>query len=445
MRETLRWIGYLVLAALVTVSIVFAFFRIRGPSQKQRAALALMEKDYRPKEGRNAFPLMWYLEYDVPESEIATRFAAEVAFVHARLDADTMPVPYNAQANKLSETAGDKSRLCELRAGDCLAKVTADPGAMRAIVATYPVIRARDAAFEATDYDWNDFQPDVRAVIAAVPLVAQRVWLSAYALEYADGNRGAALTDTCSNLDAWRRIHRGANSLIGSMIAIASTDGAMRLFADMLATLPPGEPVPDACAHALRPIEAADVDRCAEMAAEFAMSQNAIDFELAASESPTRTAPTRFGFWVMFDKPQWKAWVAEQYAYYCEEPPTRALADVPRPPFSRGLTRQLECISSIGSCVTQDVAISAYDQYDARTLDYAAHLRLAAAVLWLHDAAGDAPLEQRFDARPVAMRSGTRASGYDAATATLFVDNLYTGREPRFALAVADGRAAASK
>src|ERR1700748_1406211 len=98
MRETVRGSCLVRLAIIVTVSVVFAAYRIRGPSQAQRVALALMQKDYRPKTGTNAFALMWYLEYNVPEAEIATRFDTEVASLRAKLDADTMPVPYDPQA-----------------------------------------------------------------------------------------------------------------------------------------------------------------------------------------------------------------------------------------------------------------------------------------------------------------------------------------------------------
>ncbi|HEX5123445.1 MAG TPA: hypothetical protein VFV97_09365, partial [Rhodanobacteraceae bacterium] len=247
------------------------------------------------------------------------------------------------------------------------------------------------------------------------------------------------------NLDAWRRMHRGTNSLIGSMVAIGSAEGTMRLFADMLAALPAGESVPDACTRALRPIEAADVDRCAEMAGEFASSRSAIDFAVAPIDDPRRLPPSRIAGRVLFDKLQWTAWLAEQDARYCEEPPNTLLADSPHAAFERGPLQRLECISSVSGCIVADIAAPEYVQYDVRTLDFAAHLRLAAALLWLRDTAGAQPVAQRFEQRPAALRSGRRASGYDASSGTLFVDNLWKAREPRFALAIGAARAVASK
>jgi hypothetical protein len=106
MRETVRWIGYCVLAIIVIVSLIFAAYRIRGPSQAQRKALALMEEDYRPKHGTNAFPMLWYLEYDVPDAEIAAHFAAELASVRARVDADTLHAADRCCATPFVKIAG---------------------------------------------------------------------------------------------------------------------------------------------------------------------------------------------------------------------------------------------------------------------------------------------------------------------------------------------------
>ena len=154
-----------------------------------------------------------------------------------------------------------------------------------------------------------------------------------------------------------------------------------------------------------------------------------------------RSAPQRFGAWVLFDRQQWKAWLAEEDAHWCEEPPTTLLSDTPRPALSFDLVRRLECISSLNGCIMARVAAPMFVPYDARTLDHAAHLRLAAALLWLRETRDDRPIAQRFAARPAELRSGSRASGYDAGAGIVFVDNLQAAREPRFELAISDARA----
>ena len=50
-----------------------------------------------------------------------------------------------------------------------------------------------------------------------------------------------------------------------------------------------------------------------------------------------------------------------------------------------------------------------------------------------------------IDERPAALRSGARASGYDASAGTLFVDNRDKRRDARFALPIAAAQIVASK
>ena len=439
MREALRWLGYLILTTFAIIAIVFAAYRIRGPSRAQRDALALMEKDYRPKQGTNAFPLLWYVEYDVPADEIATRFAAEVKSAPMSFELKDEKKP---AATRLPEADGDPAPLCERSGTGCLAKVEADPAAMRAVLATYPVIRGRAKAFEAADYYWNDFPAYSIAVLTATPVVPQRVWLSAYALQFAEGDHAGALAGTCANLGAWRRMHRGTNSLVSSMGAISFTEGAIRLFADELAALPAGEAVPEACQHALEPIEAADVDRCAEMAGEFDFLRRSYVWQSGQRSDGATSWSERAGLWILFYMPQWEAWTAEIDARSCEEPPVSMLMDQPRSRSTVSNTEKLECISSVMACMMSDLVAPALDHYDARTLDYAAHLRLAATLLWLREHPSPAPMEQRIEQRPDALRSGRRATGYDAKNGILFVTDPHGSVDEPFRLAVAVTRAA---
>lgn len=431
MRETLRWIVYLVVATIAIVVIVFGAYRIRGPSRAQRDALTRMQKDYRPKHGTNAFPLLWYVEYDVPDEEIEARYDAEVKAERAasatRSASKAPPLSHEPDAKKLAEADADSAALCTRTAEGCLARAREETASMRAAVAQFPTMRSRAKAFEAADYFWNDFPPDSAAYITVKSLTAERIWLTAYALQYVDGDRTGALAGTCAQLGAWRRMHRGTNSLIASMTAIASAEGALRLFADMLAALPGGEPVPDACASALRPIEAADVDRCAEMAGEFAFLEGVVFYAATQAVAPDASWLEHAGQWTLVNAPQSQGWLAEQDARYCEEPPTSLLADVLRPMSSFRRTTELECISSVLTCILSETAEPAFDGYDARTLDYAAHLRLAATLLWLREHPG-----ATFDQRPESLRSAHHASGYDAANGVLFVENLYRPQNGRY-------------
>jgi hypothetical protein len=295
-------------------------------------------------------------------------------------------------------------------------------------VAAHPVLLARARAFDQTDYYWNEFPGNSRGALGASPGPAPRLWLSAFALQYVDGDHAGAMTSVCRELGAWRRM-RGTNSFIGELLAVNMGDGAMRLYAEMLAGLRADESVPADCATALHPIEAADVDRCAQMAGEFAAVRS-------ISTEADGTAWGRLQVWLTFDARQSEAWRAEQFAPACADHAVArmlldqsALKEAQRP-----VTQRLECVSSWIGCVLADIAAGAYPDYEQRTLDFAAHLRLAATLAWMREAPDDVSPATRFAQRPAFLRSEGHHSGVDVSNNTLFVDNLRAWHEARFTL-----------
>lgn len=435
MRDAVRWLGYLLLTLMLIVAVLFAAYRWRGPSQAQREAVATVEKNRRPDHGVNAFALFWFMSYDVPDDQFEARLAEDIAAVRKRLAASDAPLgSYEPTWKKLPEAGHDPKALCAIRDAGCLAKVAADLDGARRAIAGFPRTLARDAAFEQTDFYWDDFPPDFRASLVAYPGNAQRVWLTAYAVKYEDGDRVGAMADVCANIGTWRRLHRGTNSLVEAMFAIPNVDGGLRLFAEMLARLPQDETVPDACGKALEPIAAADVDRCAEMAGEFRLARSTIERAL-----PQRsTGWERVERWLVYEPRQSEGWRAEQYAAFCgEQAAERMMHDVPwHAEGEAPVTRRLECIASVTGCILADIARPIYGGYDERTLDCAAHLRLAATLLWLRQQ-HDPNTAGAFDRRPDALRTSRRKSGFDAENNSLFVANMDVKKGDVFALPVA--------
>ena len=237
--------------------------------------------------------------------------AAEVAAVRARLASGNEPFSPEPVGRKLEEATADASLLCDATTAGCLDKVAADPRSIRNVLATFPTMRAREAAFENADFYWSDFPVDYRVVLAANPGVARRIWLSASALQYVEGDRSGGLANVCRNIGTWRRLRHGTNSLIGSMIAIREADGGLRLFGEMLAALPAAEQVPGECSEALRPIEAADADRCAELSSEFGLAASSMRDAMAKRE--TERWWNRASDWLFFDAKQTDAWRAEGF------------------------------------------------------------------------------------------------------------------------------------
>ena len=86
-RRIFRWIGWGLFALIVLIATLFARYRLRGPLNVQREALALLHKNYRPTHIVNAFPLLWFMRYDVPADEFDARMAADVEALRKRLSA----------------------------------------------------------------------------------------------------------------------------------------------------------------------------------------------------------------------------------------------------------------------------------------------------------------------------------------------------------------------
>jgi hypothetical protein len=439
MRDALRWTGYAILGCIVALALLFSYFRLRGPTAEQRAAEARLAAFGEPKQGRNAFPVLWYAGYDVPTGEADARLRAEVVDVERRLPslAVTETLTHRPDAPKLPEADGDRRHLCSSDGVGCLAEAAANRGVLSSALAAFPDAQARETEFERADFYWDPFPADSHLILETHASYVQRVWLGALALRHANGDRDAALAGVCRNVAAWRRMHRGTNSALMGLISAHNADAGLRLFGDMLAQLPHDAAVPAECEAALQPVVAADVDGCAIVAND----QTKNDRMWTRAVGDASSAWQRAQNWLLLDRRQTDAWFAEFGAMHCGDAAVaRMLRDetlrddeLPR------MTRRLECISSAIGCVLSDIASPLEIERERPTLNLAAHLRLAATLLWLRAQPAGTSLTQRFDERPPRLRTGTRASGVDESKHVVFVDDLRPKR-PRFELAIATPR-----
>jgi hypothetical protein len=431
MGDALRWLGWTLLAALVALIAIFAYYRLRGPTAEQREAYARIASDREPKQGRNAFAPLWYLDYDVAPEEADARLRAELADVERRVAHGPTAFAQHPTATKMPEADADRQALCARDGIGCVAKAVSDPAALAQALSAFPVLRSREVAFERTDFYWDPFPARASVLPVVTDAGAQTIWLSAHALRYASGDREAALTGVCENVAAWRRIHRGTNSRTMDAIAVRNVDAGLRVFADMFAARPHDVPVPAACEAALGAVTAADVDRCAIVARQLAIQDTML---LTGADD---SGLDRASWWLLLDREQTRGWNAEIDALRCGDSAlARMLRDEPLDPHAVPvMTRRLECVSSVLGCMTVALGTPSTTSMDRITLDFAAHLRLARTLLWLRD--GDAPTAARFANRPDALRSGSRASGIDEAARTAFVEDLSVEPRRRFELAVA--------
>ncbi|HET9034183.1 MAG TPA: hypothetical protein VFN25_14920 [Dokdonella sp.] len=267
--QAIRWLLGLALAVVVLFLLNLAYFRWRGPTDAQKAALERVEAGTPRPQGRNAFALMWLFDKDIADEEMQRAADLDVKFAqeHAH-QGDAISEFPSSKLPSLAEPAAGSTVLCQLQEAECLARVQGNPEATRSELATHARLVARATKLEQFDFLRNDF-PTQSALTIAYVGNPQRLRLSSLALAFVDGQREEALAGTCQNLATWRRFGQENPSLIYSMIAVAQRDAAMRLFAEMLAQLESGDSVPESCGAALGAVTAAEVSLCAPMMGEF--------------------------------------------------------------------------------------------------------------------------------------------------------------------------------
>ena len=459
----LKWIGAVVAVVILIVAGLFAYGRLRGPDAAGRAALAAMQPTRTPPAGRNAFPVLWLARWPVPDDQLQAVTAADLRNLRAMA---YVPEPMTATALAARERriagyvsiarerwpappAPSRADLCTLPSGDCLGFVAAHRAAVEAALAQAALPLHRAQQLTQSDFVWNEL-PDGPASIwlseGWAPL--QPVWLTALADRFVRGDRGAALTDTCTAISTWRRLRQGSNDGVFATVAAKFAGDDIRLAAAMLAQLPADTPAPAACAQALRPVTAADVDSCAWAQRSYAAFLANIDNIIA------RGRAEKMGlWWLWIDREQSAAGYAQAQAPFCRPAmdarilADESAADVP-PPLSYGMVDWIS--NAIGTAlvgISRRGLRSGYADVVERSQDYAAHLRLGAALLALRAppvVAGQTPA-QRYAALPADLHSPGHASGVSADGRSLYVVDRWHPFRPdaRFELPLPVAAAAA--
>jgi hypothetical protein len=449
-RRLLVRSGWSVFVLLVVFVACFTFYRLRGLTTKERAAFVLMHQDYRPKHGINAFPLLFYIGYDVPDDRFDEQMATDIKKLRQSLAADSLSsIQFiNIDVPPLSTLSQEEiTVLCSANGKGCLTQVSAHPDEVRTALTAHSTIIQRSQAFEHTDYYWDLFPADnrIHSSIKEYNNIAraQRLLLNGYALAYVDGNRISALTATCRNIAAWRRMRHGSNSMLNILNTSIFIDGAIRLYADMLKSLPSNEAVPVDCALALQPIITADVDRCAALARLSEISE-VTSLHDRALDSKKSFAIHLLGN-ILINHHLNLVWTTQILAASCDANAVKHLLTDEYPhrepvryflgiPFTKGVA----CIANIAGCVLLSEETPLLVNFDEDTLDQAAHLRLAATLLWLREHPGGS-IEERFEQRPAQLRSPNHHSWYDAKNNMLYVENFNQThrRDKQFGLPIA--------
>ena len=434
----IQWVLWLIAAVVVAFLLNVAYFRWRGPTPAQQAALDKVLAPSPMPEGENAFAWILLFDKDVDDAEITQLAERDVESARAIAPGGIVDKLPSSSLPTLPVPASDSAAICMPKQAGCLALIRTNPEATRSELALHGRLLERANKIEQADYLRSGFPETVMPPLQ-YGQAAQRLRLSSLALSYLDGQHEQALAGVCQNLSAWRRFGESSRSILQTMVAGSNRDASLQLFAEMLAGLDPGDTIPPSCEQALAVPVAAEVSLFRSLIGEFRFA-DAILMKVDSDVGPDSELSwwDRLDRWLSFSYPQTRAWRAADVAGYCtaaadervmrDDPVFVATADIGR----------LACASNLNGCVYGPIDARPYEDYQRRLLDAAAHLRLAATVLWLRQTRDDPrSLNERFAARPQSLHSGTRDSGIAEDGASIWVDNLHQHPETRFSLPLA--------
>lgn len=412
LKPFLKWGSLSLCALLVLLSITWVVSRAMYPTEAQRQAISEMES-LPEHEGENAFPLLWSLGYDVPDSELDQVLEEDVRRfsetpIWPEPDEGAVP-PYFESVRTdypdLSPSADDRRMFCGERDENCLEKVRRDLDAYNALIDRNRALLDRAARLQEFEFVRSPFPP---RQTAPFPSYQNAAYLrTRHAVEFASGNERKAIASVCREIQTWRRLSANSEVLIDRFFGIENAskrNGA--LLANMLAERPVDEPLQAPCDSALSPPELADVSICNAMRGEFArialFARNLDQYNDGSLESLMLP--------VLFDAEATLGRDAEDYGRFCEEAANaRLLADRRPVETSRPSIVRFDCVSNYYGCAWSASSSAGYADYQDRTLDHGARLRVLGTLAWMHRHAEDGRSpKELLNARPDALKSPER-------------------------------------
>jgi len=407
MHRALKGVLWAVVGLVVAVVAAFAWGRLRPPTQEQAKALAVLEADSKPPQGRNAYPWLWFVDFDVPADQLDAAYAKdhqrvlawESNFKPGANSADPIPTPKADFPALPKMSQADRDVLCNWREADCLDKVRAHRDVVNEVLARHRQRLVRDEALSGFDHVWTEMPLNPVASIPAFS-ASRGLWQTAIAATFLDGHPAQAMEAACTQVATMRRLHAHSNTLVSTLIFAARLRGAVQLFVQLLAASPADEPLPASCAAAFVPVTDADVDLCPSIRAEFTLVGS----------------PEIFGkqeHWydgLSLNTKATRRMLAPRYGALCNTSLLqRLLSDerVAMPTAAPGFDI-FDLISNSAGTILSRIPGPAFDPYLARQQDAAASLRMGALMIWLRETRDHGvSLQQRLAARPAWMHFAT--------------------------------------
>lgn len=382
----MKWLGrgllWLLLLTAAWGALVYSGVLAR-PTTEQRAALEAMRTPP-PKLGeRNAYPALWLSSWDVPQGEQARVMDDDVvawgAFHARHAKGEHFESTAKGRYPEVARPTSQEKALCQTWEPSCLARVRADPAAVRAALAKYEAFARHSRALGQYDHFHMLLPWTLDAPLPSMVGYPQ-LELSAAALKAVDGDLGSALADTCRFGATWRRLRAHADALIADMIGVAYLSSASHLAADILVEMPADTAWPAECEAAFAPLSDGEFDQCAEIHSEFGGIEDAVTHPEKFNEKPGPGGV----LWIerqFTNTHRLAAAVAPAYSRFCGmAAPRERMA-----PLAAGVTHcgAMQWAFDPFGCAMQGDSMPELSQYHNRLLDLDARLKALQTVRWL--------------------------------------------------------------
>lgn len=248
-------------------------------SEARRLARAQMEAPLQQAHGeRNAFALLWALNHDVPEAALEQALAADLQRFAAH-DPSGETSFRSALGQRYAELPRDSGGLCTTERESCLAFLRSDPArsGQSLQLQTPQLQRLRRLA----DYD-HLAQPFPTRFDTPLPELGGigALLASDSAWRFLQGDQAAALAQLCGDLHTLRRLRSRTDLLVFDVAASAYAGQLLRVLAELRAEAAAETPLAGACAAALAPLQADELDQCDVWRGEYRLLRHAIEHEL---------------------------------------------------------------------------------------------------------------------------------------------------------------------
>lgn len=428
MRKTLSWSVGILAGSLLVVAAGWTLSRLNGPTEAQRAAIAILS-EVPSLQGSNAFPTLWQLPDAIPESDRASAFAADLRRWGLAAPWGSSPSGED-RGHPPAITREERARFCNARE-DCLEKVAADPAGYAALLARHADLLDRIEGLSAHAGIRTLVRQGLYAPLPDYGIAG--LLRTRHAMAFVQGHADAAFEGVCRDIATWRRLGADSDSYSARIVGSGLVNGELTLFAGMLARVPLDQPMPGACNAAFAPPAGPELSMCGFGRGEFGRSRQDLD-ALAARGYPFEglVGWPRWTRPLAHDPEATIGELAAAYLPFCDDETSRALREdrVPRERVAPSPWR-FECLADAIGC---DIIASAYPEiapHAARVEDVNAHLRLVAALLRLREDRSDTrPLGERLEAMHAAIGAPARRIVVDDDGRGLCLDN-YSESGPR--------------